>query len=338
MSYGGYNQYGGNPYEQDAANPYGQPSPYAAQQPPPLTHQQASNYSQPSQYSEIPMAEQGTAAQSPYILPSQVFLERVALCGKNIELLTTRIGEIATIHQRLLSDANETNAQAQLEELTEKTQTLNTQIKDEIRFLEEDALRSGNNATKNSQTRRLKNTFQDKLRDYQDLEKKYSDRYREQIMRQYRIVKPEATQEEVEAAANEDWNQAGGLFQTALKSNRSGQANSVLGAVRARHNEISEIEKTMVQLAQLFNQLNEAVVLQNPQVEQAEQKTEAVLEEGKQANVQLDKGIDNIRRRNRLRRWTLFIFILIVCIIALILGLYFGLNNKKTNSSSNTNP
>ncbi|KAK7529659.1 t-SNARE [Phyllosticta citribraziliensis] len=336
MSYGGYNQYGGNPYEQDeAANPYGQPSPYAAQQPPPLTHQQASNYSQPSQYSEIPMAEQGTATQSQYSLSDQDFLGRVGLCGKNIELLTTRIGEIATIHQRLLNDANEAHAQAQLKTLTTDTQILNTKIKDEIRFLEADAMRSGNNSTKNSHSRRLKNTFQEKLHDYQVLEKKYSDRYRDQIRRQYRIVKPDATEEEVEAAANEDWNQSGGLFQTALKTNRSGQANSVLGAVRARHNDIEVIEKTMNDLAQLFIQLNEAVVLQQPQVEQTEQKTEAVLEEGKQANVQLDKGIDHIRRRNRLRRWTLFIFILIVCIIALVVGLYFGLNNKKNNNNNN---
>ncbi|KAK7543946.1 t-SNARE [Phyllosticta citricarpa] len=348
MSYGGYNQYGGNPYEQQAsANPYGQPSPYAAQvrgirfnshslQPPPLTHQQASNYSQPSQYSEIPMAEQGMAPPPQHILPDQAFLDRVSGCKDRIRGLTKNITDIGTIHQRLLSDANEANAHRQLEALTSDTQLLNTQIKDEIRFLETDAARSGNNALKNDQIRSVKNTFQKELHHYQDLEKHYRERMRDQIMRQYLIVNPEASQSEVEEAANVDWGNEG-IFQTALKSNRSGQANSVLGAVRARHNDIQRIEKTMNELAQLFIDLNEAVVVQDSQVTQTEQKTEAVLDEGKQANVQLDKGIDHIRRRNRLRRWTLFIFILIVCIIALIVGLYFGLNNKNDNNNNNNN-
>ena len=105
----------------------------------------------------------------------------------------------------------------------------------------------------------------------------------------------------------------------------------MLGAVRARHNDIQNIEKTMIELAELFNQLNEAVVLQDSQITQTEQKTETVLEEGKQANLQLDKGIEHIRRRNRLRRWTLFVFILIICIIALVVGLYFGLNKNNNN-------
>ncbi|KAK8188768.1 t-SNARE [Phyllosticta capitalensis] len=345
MSYGGYNQYGGNPYEQEAANPYGQPSPYAAQvrsirpdlsspQAPPLTHQQASNYSQPSQYSEIPMTNQQTPQQSQYILSDQDFLKRVDAAKENIRTLTTYISNIGTTHQRLISDANSAAAHHELNRLTEDTRNLNTSIKDQIKFLEADNLRSGNNVTKNSQIRNLKNSFQSKLRDYQQDEMKYRERYRDQIKRQYRIVNPEAPEAEVEEAADVNWGEEG-IFQTALKSNRSGQANSVLGAVRARHTDIQNIEKTMVELADLFNQLNQAVVEQDQQITQTEQKTETVLEEGKQANVQLDKGIDHIRRRNRLRRWTLFIFILIICIIALVVGLYFGLNKNNGGGGNN---
>ncbi|KAK8248577.1 t-SNARE [Phyllosticta capitalensis] len=341
MSYGGYNQYGGNPYEQEAANPYGQPSPYAAQvrstrpdQAPPLTHQQASNYSQPSQYSEVPMTGQQMPQQPQHILSNDDFLSRVDGCKERIRELTSLITQISTIHQRLLSDANEAAAHRQLESLTSQTQVKNTGIKDEIKFLEADNLRSGNNVTKNSQIRSLKNSFTRELQSYQQIEKEYRDRYREQIKRQVRIVNPEASEAEVEEAADSNWRDEG-IFQTALKSNRSGQANSVLGAVRARHNDIQNIEKTMVELAELFNQLNEAVVLQDSQITQTEQKTETVLEEGKQANVQLDKGIDHIRRRNRLRRWTLFIFILIICIIALVVGLYFGLNKNNGGGGNN---
>ncbi|KAK8154563.1 t-SNARE [Phyllosticta citrichinensis] len=342
MSYGGYNQYGGNPYEQEeAANPYGQLSPYAAQvrripleqQPPPLTHQQASNYSQPSQYSDIPMADLGTASQSPHISSDTPFYTRVSECRKNIDLLEPSLKKFATLQNRVLFDANEAEAQTELKKLTDKIADHNKQIKDEIKSLE---MLSGNNKDMNVQIRTLRNSFRKKLDDYMVLQQEYSNRCREQFMRQYLIIKPDATDEEVEDAANEVGNKSGGLFQEALKSNRSGQANSVLGAVRARHNDIQQIEKAMIELAQLMEQLNEAVVFQDNQVTQTEQKTEDVLEEGRQANVQLDKGVEHIRRRNRLRCWTLFIFILIVCIIALVIGLYFGL--KKKNDDNNNNP
>ncbi|EKG20819.1 hypothetical protein MPH_01853 [Macrophomina phaseolina MS6] len=338
MSYGGYQQYGGNPYGSDGygAEPtsgagYGASNPYGGQAPP-LEHHEASNYSQDSNYAEMGNLNAPPQQHGPRVLGNDEFLARVDGCKQRIRQLTSQIGEISTVHQRLLSDAAESGSHQQLEHLATQTQILNTAIKDEIKFLETDAVRSGGNVTKDSQVRNLKNSFKRELENYQQTEKVYRDRYRDQIKRQYLIVNPEATPEDVNRVAEEEWGSEG-IFQTALKENRSAHANSVLGAVRARHNDIQRIEKTMVELADLFNQLNEQVVYQEPQVQRAEQQTENVIEQGKQAHVELDKGIEHIRRRNRLRRWTLFVFILIICIIALVLGLYFGLRNNDNNNN-----
>lgn len=121
-----------------------------------------------------------------------------------------------------------------------------------------------------------------------------------------------------------------------LKSNRSAHANSALGAVRARHNDIQRIEKTMEELIVLFQQLNEQVVLQESNIVRTEEETVKVVDDTRNANIKLDQGIDSIRRRNRLRRWTLFVFILIICIIALALGLKFGLDKKNRENTNNT--
>ncbi|KAF2140516.1 uncharacterized protein K452DRAFT_252194 [Aplosporella prunicola CBS 121167] len=342
-----YQQYGGNPYESGdgygaSANPYGNTTgggygsnPYGgsntAAAPPPLTHQEASNYSQPSQYSDA-HAGQPAAVHSHGIMSNDAFLTRVDGAKQRIRELTSHITQISTIHQRLLSDTGDSGANRQLEDLVSRTQTLNMTIKDEIKFLETDAVRAGSNPAKHSQVRNLKTSFTNELQSYQRLEADYRERYRDQIRRQVRIVNPELTEEEVEQAAETDFGSEG-IFQTALKSNRAGHANSVMGAVRARHNDIQRIEKTMGELALLFTQLNEQVVLQEPQIEQTEGRTEEVLDQTKQANVQLDKGIEHIKRRNRLRRWALFVFVIIICIIALVVGLYFGLNNKKSDNN-----
>jgi syntaxin 1B/2/3 len=84
----------------------------------------------------------------------------------------------------------------------------------------------------------------------------------------------------------------------------------------------------MSELALLFQQLNEQVVYQEPQVQQAEAQTTQVQEDATQANKQLDEGIKSARRARKLKWWTLLVVVLILVIIGLALGIYFGTRNK----------
>jgi len=97
--------------------------------------------------------------------------------------------------------------------------------------------------------------------------------------------------------------------------------------VRARHNDIVAIEKTLTELNQLFQDLAEAVVLQEPAVQAAEQQTENVVKDTEQANVQLKKGVDHARRARRLKWILFFIVLFVIVVLALVLGLYFGLQH-----------
>jgi syntaxin 1B/2/3 len=106
--------------------------------------------------------------------------------------------------------------------------------------------------------------------------------------------------------------------------------------VRARHNDIQRIEKTLGELALLFQQLNEVVVYQEAAVEQTEQATTQVHEDTTNANEQLTKGVKSARRARKLKWWCLFIVVLILAIIAIVLGVYFGVvvpNRNKNNNS-----
>ena len=84
----------------------------------------------------------------------------------------------------------------------------------------------------------------------------------------------------------------------------------------------------MSELALLFTQLNEQVMYQEPQVVQAEEQTVRVKDDTENANKQLDEGIKSARRARKLKWWILLTVIAILCVIALVLGLYFGLKNK----------
>ena len=237
MSYG-YQQYGGNPYEQETPGsehsqqpaPYDQQgNPYGTSSAPQQAHPVAT---QDNSYSAEYNAGGASTTQNtggygglngepgivrvpapPRISTNQEFLARVEAVRSQIRELTTSIGEIGSVHQRLISspDANH----AQLDNLVTNTQILNTKIQSQIRELEADAKKSGDNTTKNSQIRTLKGQFRSQLEDYQKEESAYKRRYQEQIAREYKIVNPEATDTEVREAAEADWGNEG-VFQTAV--------------------------------------------------------------------------------------------------------------------------
>lgn len=251
-----YGDQGGNPYGgqsggyESRTNPYGGDNyggggyggGYGQQQDgldaPPIQHQN-STYSQRTQDSQYSQPMQGAPADVPpmpgqiepqqgqhvqYVPPASVisnqdFLSRVEAVKADIRTLTTQVGNIASMHQRTLSSPDNSASSAQLESLIADTQVLNTSIKDQIKFLETDAARSKDNQVKNTQVGQLKTSFQKQLQEYRQEEASYERRYREQIARQYRIVNPEASESEVQEAANADWGNEG-VFQTAVSRDR----------------------------------------------------------------------------------------------------------------------
>lgn len=361
MSYSGYggnpyrdaeagygNNNTSNPYQGTAASGYGGSNPYGGNSqsldPPPPLHHDDSNYSQGSQYS-APSAPHTNVAGQPtnnggYTanagsapLSRDDFRGRIEGAKARIDQLTLKITEIAKIHQRLLSSVDDRSS-AQLENIVSQTQILNTGIKDEIKFLERDAARDPDNSFKKSQVGVLTRSFKAQLRKFQEEESSYSQRYRDAIARQYRIINPDATEQEVNEAANADWGDEG-IFQQALKSNRSGQASSVLGAVRARHNDIQRIEKTMIELNQLFVALAEEVAVQEQPVARIEDDSNRVHEDTVNVNEQLTKGVVSARRARKLKWWCFWIVVAIICILALALGLFFGLPSSSWNRNKN---
>jgi len=321
MSYQQYNQ---NPYAQgpQAEGGYG----YDNQQ---------SQYGQ-GQYEMQPYGETDKYAEqpAPIVMSQQDFLQRVQYLRSEIQGLTSDIENIAQLHQRSLSSPDN-SASYQLEQVVSATQLRNTAVKDGIKALEKDLAktRDGSRATKTAQLNSLKNTFKSELTKYQQIEQDYQRRYRDQIARQFRIVHPDATEAEVEEATQMDWGNEG-VFQEALKSNRTGQANSILGNVRARHNELQRIEKTLIELATLYQEMATLVEAQEPVVEAAEQNAQQTVENIQKGNEEVETANKHARRRRKLKWWCLLIVVLIIIAIALGVGLGITLTRNTTNKAT----
>jgi syntaxin 1B/2/3 len=146
-------------------------------------------------------------------LRQHAFLQEVGKTNSMLKQLSDSIPRIMELHDQAVSSAD-ASPPTGLEAMTADTQTLNTAIRNSIKYLEADAARSTDQA-KSTQVKALKRNFQGLLNQYLTEEKRYRDRCVEQIKRQYRIVYPNASQAEVDEASQQNWGNEG-VFQTAV--------------------------------------------------------------------------------------------------------------------------
>lgn len=332
MSYNPYNQgpsaeggYGGGygQPEQHEMQSYGQPygQPYGAQQNQP--------YDPPPQL----YGQQQSGADAP-VLSQNEFLQRVSSIRQEIQTLTASIREIEILHSRVLREGSE--VQAKLDAEVAKSQLTNTSIRGQIQSLKKDTERTtpqhGTFALKKRQFESLNNDFKQTIQKFLQEEQQHREEYREQIARQYQIVNPQATEEECRQAADVDWGNEG-IFQQALRTNRSGQASAVLGNVRARHNDMLKIEKQITELLDLLDILNQQIVQQGNVIEDVAQKAEQTTDHLGNANVQISKGVEHARRRRRLKWWCLLVVVLILIVIAVGVGVGVAVTNNNKNKT-----
>ncbi|KAI0473075.1 t-SNARE [Xylariaceae sp. FL0804] len=308
MSYG---QYPDNPYQSGS------------------TVEQGYGYGQEHEMQDFSQQQQPVSQT----LSQQDFLGRIQFLRNEVGTLTNNVQAIASLHQRSLAEADAGLSAQQLERIVAETQNLNGGIRDQLKFLQNDANQTtdGSRRTKQQQMQTIKSKFESELQRYQQEEASFRERYRDQIARQYRIVNPDASEDEVYQATQTDWGNEG-VFQTALRTNKTGQATSVLGAVRARHNELQQIEKTMTELAAIFQDLAVMVEQQEPAVAQAEGNAEKTNQHLDQGNQQVKQGIKHARNARKLKWWCLCITILII-IIALAIGLGVAASNGAFNNA-----
>lgn len=103
----------------------------------------------------------------------------------------------------------------------------------------------------------------------------------------------------------------------------------MLGAVRARHNELQRIEQSITELSGMFNDLDTLVIQQDPIFSQVEDQTQNTVGNLEGANKQVAKATDSARRRRKLKWFCLLVVVLIIIAIALGVGLGVALNKNN---------
>lgn len=222
-----------------------------------------------------------------------------------------------------LTDDEAEYAAKQIDALVLEALSLQSELKSRIKNAQTQAVQLGNQQ-KIDQAESARNKFLELIQKFRLTESNNREQTRLQAERQYRIVKPDATDEEVRAVV-EDGSANQQIFQQALMQlNRRGEARTVLNEVQVRHRELLKLEKTMAELTQLFHDMEELVVEQDQPIQQIEQQVAEAQHDIEQGVGHTQKAVVLAKKARRKRLWCFFIIVIIIVIIAVILGVYYG--------------
>ncbi|TFK54999.1 t-SNARE [Heliocybe sulcata] len=230
----------------------------------------------------------------------------------------SNVSRISDLHSRLLNNMDEVQTQrltAELDELVGGTRALSSDIKRRIEALGSQAIPGADARIKKNQLSLVRKKFMEAVQKYQTVEADYRSRYKQRVERQFKIVKPNATPEEVASVVNDTSGSGNQIFAQAISSStRYGESRAAYREVQERHEDIRKIEATLAELAQLFNDMSVLVQQQDEQIDTVQTAAAGVEKDTEAALGQTEKAVNSARRARR-KRWICFWLAVLICII-----------------------
>lgn len=258
------------------------------------------------------------------------FYAEISSIQDTIKTFNANVSRIDELHSRSLNNTDDAAAQrnaSQLQELVEDTSALSATLKRRVKDLERQGGSGRDGQIRKQQTALVKSKFVDAIQSYQTVEQQYRQKYKQRMERQFKIVKPDATPEEVRAVVNDE--NGGQIFSQALmNSNRYGESRAAYREVQERHQDIKRIEQTIAELAQLFNDMSMLVEQQDETINTI-QATAEIVEKDMETGLQHTGKAVGSARSARKKRWIcFFLSLLIIAIIAIIVVVVVKNNSK----------
>lgn len=242
---------------------------------------------------------------------------------KDLKTYDATVDRIEQLHTRSLSEVNDQAVEIVNDQLTDAVSDARAQSSN-LRYKVQQLLNhSVNDNTKTTQAENIKVEFQKSVKRYQSVENTFRKRFRDRTERQFRTVRPDASDAEIKEVVDQAESGQTQIFaQAVMQSNRVGAAQSALDEIQNRHNEILLINKTVEELAELFRDLELMVAEQGETVTNIQNNAEVTSRHLENGLVQVQGGI-NKAKSFRKKKWIcLGIVILIIIIIVVVVVVY----------------
>jgi len=161
----------------------------------------------------------------------------------------------------------------------------------------------------------LTKKFLELMSQYQEVQTKFKNKYRERVERQYLIVKPDATADEIDQIMESGEAQA--IFaRQILDLERHAKAKDALAYIENRHKDILKLESSINELHKLFMDMAILIETQGEMIDQIEHNIE-------ESVAYTGKAVDELRKANKYgkrSRKKMCIILIIVLVVFILLG------------------
>jgi len=234
--------------------------------------------------------------------------------------------QIETLYSASLGAAMEeqvTRGTQEAENLMFNTNKIASQVRNKLKAMkseneskekEEDETKGGASVEvrlRSSQHSALSKKFVDVMSEYQRVQTQCKSRFKQRMERQYLIVKPEATPEEVNEAL--DSNQGQIFSQQFLATNQRAEAKKALKDIQDRHQEILKLEESLRELHQLFVDMQILVEAQGQMLNEIEKAVDNAVDYTEKGAAEMKKAV-KYQKQSRKK-----MIIIICCLLILLL-------------------
>ncbi|KAN0027392.1 hypothetical protein ACTFIU_010339 [Dictyostelium citrinum] len=169
---------------------------------------------------------------------------------------------------------------------------------------------------RNSMYNTLTQKFIEMMREYQEIQNNYKNKYKEKIERQYKIVKPDATHQEINEAIQSGDSKK--IFEeTILYTHLHTQALNALDYIQDRHNDIIKLEQSIKELHQLFLDMAVLVHNQGELLNVIEENINSAVSDTREGTQNLQEA-NKLHKKSRKKMYILLIIVSIVLVVILV--------------------
>lgn len=150
------------------------------------------------------------------------------------------------------------------------------------------------------------------------MQTRYKNKFKDRMERQYKIVKPNATTQEIEKAIESGGDTSQMFAQQILMGPQHAEAKKALYDIQERHQDIIKLEKSILELHQLFLDMAVLVDAQGDMINQIENYVQSAADHTAKGVDEMKKAV-KYQKASRRKMFCILCLIIFVVIIVIIL-------------------
>eukprot|EP01094_Clydonella_sp_ATCC50884_P011757 TRINITY_DN2158_c0_g1_i1.p1 TRINITY_DN2158_c0_g1~~TRINITY_DN2158_c0_g1_i1.p1 ORF type:complete len:306 (-),score=121.44 TRINITY_DN2158_c0_g1_i1:160-1035(-) len=209
------------------------------------------------------------------------FLDEVSHIKGRIKEIEANVQEINSLKKSQAWNDDDEGADGRLEELLEDTNRIANEVRNRLKRLNQEnkQMDSGDPdlRTRRTQLGGLVRSFQSTIQNLQKAEEQYRDKYKDRVKRQAKIVDPDISDRQVEEMIERGDNPQQAFASAILDDQRHNEAKNALVYIQEQHRDIQKLEKSIVELHQLFVDMNALVEAQQDMLDSIDKNVQTAV-------------------------------------------------------------